>query len=1033
MFDASISRMLKSAIHELYRAPERDVVMPLAASAQLDAAARERVAAAARDFITAMRQAAQSSSGAEHFLQEYRISSAEGVVLLCLAEAFLRIPDDRTADLLIRDKLGSVAWEEHLGRSPSSLVNAATIALSLTGRLLVEDETTGVFRRMLARLGEPVVRRAVVTAMRLIGEQFVTGRTIEEALDRTQHEAGAFRYSFDMLGEAAKTAADADRYRLAYQHAIAAIGARVGERSVYEAPGISVKLSALHPRYEAAQRDRVMRELLPVMCALAQKARGYGMSFTVDAEESERLELSLELFAALASEPSLAGWNGLGLAVQAYQKRALPVIRWLDALGESTRRRIFVRLVKGAYWDSEIKRTQERGLPDYAVFTRKAATDVSYLACARQMLRAPNLFPAFATHNALTVATILEWAGTGRDFEFQRLHGMGAGLYEALLAQDSTAACRTYAPVGSHEELLAYLVRRLLENGANSSFVHQLQDPHAPVERLLADPAEAVLAAGGAPHPGVPLPRDLYGEARANSVGIDLSDSTVVTRLAGELERAWSRPWTAHSLMDGEQVGEASVQVVDPACHERIVGEAWHASAHEIAKMVGLGVAAQGDWDALAVEQRATYLRDAADLLQARRAEFMAIAIREAGKTIPDAVAEVREAVDFLRYYALRAERDFQPEALPGPTGESNRLTLAGRGVFACISPWNFPLAIFMGQVAAALAAGNAVIAKPAPQTSIMAHRAVSLLHQAGVPPAVLQLALGGAEVGQALISDPRIRGAAFTGSTTAGKRIARALVAGDGPIVPLIAETGGQNAMIVDSSALPEQVVSDLVVSAFQSAGQRCSAARVLFVQDVVTDKILDMLIGATNELIVGDPALLSTDIGPVIDEAALQRLERHVALMGTRVLHRMRALDGGWFFGPAIIELDAVAQLQSEVFGPVLHVVRWQAGHLDDVIDAINATGYGLTLGVHSRIGETVERVRRRARAGNVYVNRSMVGAVVGVQPFGGEGLSGTGPKAGGPNYLKRFATERVVSIDTTSAGGNASLMSMEDERGL
>ena len=840
-------------------------------------------------------------------------------------------------------------------------------------------------------------------------------------------EARGFRHSFDMLGEGARTAADATRYRVAYETAIAALGTRAQGKSLLAAPGISIKLSALHPRYEPAQHARVMRELLPVVQTLAEAACVQGIGFTIDAEEAERLELSLELFAALASAPSLAGWEGLGLAVQAYQKRALSVVQWLEQLGARCGRRIFVRLVKGAYWDSEIKRTQERGLVDYPVFTRKAATDVSYLACARELLRSPHLFPAFATHNALTVATILEWAGNARDFEFQRLHGMGGGLYEALLADDPTLACRTYAPVGRHDDLLAYLVRRLLENGANSSFVQQVQAADAPIAPLLMDPVDATIAVEAAPHPHIPLPRDLYGAGRINSAGIDLSDSTVVAPLMSALDAAWAKPWTASGLLDGVAVGEQVVTVIDPARTDRIIGAARCVTPADTARMVVSATAAQTAWNATPVGERAACLRRAADLLEARRVEFMALAIREAGKTIPDAVGEVREAVDFLRYYAGRAEADFQPLALPGPTGEANRLTLAGRGVFASISPWNFPLAIFIGQVGAALVAGNAVVAKPAPQTPLIAYHATCLLHEAGIPPAVLQLALGGTDVGQALVAHPAVRGAAFTGSTAAAKSIARALAASEGPIVPFIAETGGQNALIADSSALPEQVVADVLTSAFQSAGQRCSAARVLFVQEESADRMLGMLTGAMRELVVGDPASLSTDVGPVIDEAALRRLEAHVVAMGSRVLDRGTVPTSGWFFPPTLIALDRLDTLQGEVFGPVLHVVRWRAGQLDSVIDVINATGYGLTLGLHSRIGASVARVCERARVGNIYVNRSLIGAVVGVQPFGGEGLSGTGPKAGGPNYLKRFATERVVSIDTTAAGGNASLMTM------
>jgi RHH-type proline utilization regulon transcriptional repressor/proline dehydrogenase/delta 1-pyrroline-5-carboxylate dehydrogenase len=1019
------------AINDFYRIPERDALPPLMDRARLSSDQRDRVATLSRELIAAMQAAVQAGGGIEQFLQEYRITSAEGVVLLCLAEAFLRIPDAATADALIKDKLGSADWRSHVGKSPSFLVNISSFMLVATGKLVSMDEADSLLSRLVARIGEPVLRQAVRAAMHFMGEQFILGHTIETALERSKRfEAQGFRHSFDMLGEGARTVPDARRYLAAYEHALAAAGKVARKKNGFDAPGISVKLSALHPRYEAAQRDRVIAELTPVVIGLAEQALAAGIGMTIDAEESERLELSLELFEKVAAAPSIAGWDGLGLAVQAYQKRALAVIEWLDELGALTRRRIAVRLVKGAYWDTEIKRAQERGLADYPVFTRKAATDVSYLACARAMLAARAIYPAFATHNALTVATLVEWAGERRDFEFQRLHGMGDGLYEALHRRDLAYACRTYAPVGSHDDLLAYLVRRLLENGANSSFVNRIQDRNVPAEELIADPVEAVAAAEAMPHPRIPLPANLYGPGRRNSSGIDLSDRATIAALEAEFAAQPARSWIAAPIVGGVDGGESPRSVNDPSTLQRVIGEVRSTNDAELDRAVALAAQAQPDWDRAGAAHRATRLRCAADLLEASRIDFMAIAIREAGKTIPDALAELREAVDFLRYYAWRGEEDFRPVALDGPTGEENQLQLAGRGVFACISPWNFPLAIFTGQIAAALAAGNAVVAKPAPQTPIMGYRMVKLLHEAGVPADVLHLVIGGGEIGGRLVSHSGIAGVAFTGSTATAKSIARALVAGDGPIVPLIAETGGQNAMIVDSSALPEQVVADLLASAFQSAGQRCSAARLLFVREDVADRVLDMLFGAMDELRIGDPGRIATDLGPVIDQASLRRLEAHVTAMGKRVIHRLAAPDGGWFIGPAVVSIESPADLPGEVFGPILHVVRWRAGHLDQVVDAINATGFGLTLGVHSRIGDTIEAVRGRARVGNLYVNRSMIGAVVGAQPFGGEGLSGTGPKAGGPNYVKRFATERVTSIDTTSAGGNASLMTMEEE---
>jgi RHH-type proline utilization regulon transcriptional repressor/proline dehydrogenase/delta 1-pyrroline-5-carboxylate dehydrogenase len=859
------------------------------------------------------------------------------------------------------------------------------------------------------------------------------GRTIAEALARAAPaERDGYRHSYDMLGEAARTAADAERYLASYRAAIVAIGAAADPALALAArPNLSVKLSALHPRYEIAQQDRVRRELAPRLQALCGAARDAGIGLTIDAEESERLDLSLELIEQMAGAADLADWDGLGLAVQAYQKRALPVLRWVEDLGARHRRRLFVRLVKGAYWDTEIKRAQERGLTGYAVFTRKAATDLSYLACAQAMLAAPHIYPAFATHNALSLSAILEFAGDRQDYEFQRLHGMGEALYEQIVGP-LDRPCRVYAPVGSHEDLLAYLVRRLLENGANTSFVNQVADPDEPIAQMLRDPVETVAALPSKPHPRIPLPRDLYGAERRNAIGLDLSDPTVTEPLLARLAMRWRTSWMAAPLVDGVAARGAARPVRDPSDHRRVVGEVVEADPGTIERALLTADRAAADWSAVDIAQRAACLDRAADLLEAEHDRFMALAVREAGKTIPDSLGELREAVDFCRYYALNARRDGAAVALPGPTGESNRLGLAGRGVFACISPWNFPLSIFLGQVTAALVAGNAVIAKPAPQTPLIADQAIRLLHRAGVPAAVLQCLPGGPDIGRRLVDDPRIAGVAFTGSTASAQAINRALAARAGPIATLIAETGGQNALIADSSSLPEQVVGDLLVSAFASAGQRCSACRVLFVQEDVAPRILDMLAGAMAELGIGDPALLATDVGPVIDDTARDRLAAHVAAIERvgKIIARTALppeAARGSFFAPIAIELDRLDRLTQEVFGPVLHVVRFAGDRLDRVVDAINATGYGLTLGIHSRINTTVDAIVRRARVGNIYVNRSMIGAVVGVQPFGGEGLSGTGPKAGGPHYLARFATERVLSIDTTSAGGNATLLSL------
>ncbi len=1029
----------------------------LVEAASLPADVQARVQATAEALVERTRVRAADPELVQAFMRQYDLSSEEGVLLMCVAEALLRIPDEPTADKLIRDKLGDAAWEKHLGGSSSVLVNASTWGLMLTGRVVNLAEDTrrdfgGAFRRLVARTGEPVIRLAVRQAMRIMGHQFVMGRTIDEALERSRKGGNArYRHSFDMLGEGALTTKDAARYFQAYKDAIGAIGASyragggagdAGPSDVFAAPSISVKLSALHPRYEVGQRARVMAELVPMVLELAHHARAQGIGFTVDAEESERLELSLDVIASVFAERSLDGWEGYGLAVQAYQKRAPFVIDELVALARSVGRRMPVRLVKGAYWDSEIKKAQAEGHAGYPVFTRKANTDVSYLACARRMFAATDaLYPMFATHNAQTIAAIHAMAnegGTRRDYEYQRLHGMGEDLYAEVIGADRLGVpCRVYAPVGSHEDLLPYLVRRLLENGANSSFVNRITDSRVRAADLVADPVATVRRNALSPHPHIPLPRDLFrsqNEPRTNSMGLHLANDAQLRELSQKINAAL-KPWSARPLVPGATAFGATVRVTNPADRREAVGEYLAAIEANVQQALAHAVKAQPGWDALPAASRAVILEKAADLLEARMPEFMAMCVKEAGKSLPASVAEVREAVDFLRYYACQVREHFTPVQLPGPTGESNQLTLHGRGVFVCISPWNFPLAIYLGQVAAALAAGNSVIAKPAEQTTLIAFAATKLLHEAGIPEDVLQFLPGdGATVGAGLTRDPRVAGVAFTGSNETAWAIHRTLAARNAPIATLIAETGGQNALIADSSSLPEQVVKDAIASAFDSAGQRCSAARVLFVQDDIADKVMQMLAGAMDELVVGDPGLPSTDVGPVIDEAARRGLEAHAARMDKEArLIKMVPLPAacahGCFVAPRAYELASLSQLDREVFGPILHVIRWKADQLDRVIADINATGFGLTLGIHSRIDATVEHIAKNVRVGNCYVNRNQIGAVVGVQPFGGEGLSGTGPKAGGPHYLARFATERTLTINTTAAGGNASLLTLAE----
>ena len=1037
----------REAISAAYRIDETAAVTARLRRARLDDETRSRIDRRARRLVREARKRRLASGGLDAFLGEYALSSQEGVVLMCLAEALLRIPDTATADRLIRDKLATAEWERHLGRSHSIFVNASTLGLMLTGRVIRLDHDAhdigGYLGRLIARTGEKVIRRALVQAMRIMGHQFVMGRTIAEALKRAAEPGNReYRYSFDMLGEAARTARDAARYFDAYGQAIGALGraARDGGTAgdIARTPGVSVKLSALHPRFAYAQRRRVMRELVPLLARLVRSAREAGIGLTVDSEEADRLDITLDVFEAVFAAPGAGGWEGFGLAVQAYQKRAPLVVDWLAGLAKTHRRRIPLRLVKGAYWDSEIKRAQELGLDSYPVYTRKSSTDVSYIDCVRRMIAQPRSFyPQFATHNAHTIALIQELMPEGAAFEFQRLHGMGGELYGQIVGEGGHhVPCRVYAPVGSHEDLLPYLVRRLLENGANTSFVNRLADETAPIDDIVADPVARTAALRDKPHPRIPLPADIYGPARKGAQGIDLTDPPALAGLATAMDAAVRQDWQAAPLIGGEAAPGRAHRVFDPADRRRVIGRVVAARGRHVAAALTRAVPAAADWDALGGAVRAEILEAAADSFEADMAPLLAVVVREGGRTVADAVAELRETVDYCRYYAMRARHDFAaPEKLPGPTGESNTIALHGRGVFACISPWNFPLAIFTGQVTAALAAGNAVIAKPAEQTPLTAAMATAILHRAGVPDDVLQLLPGGGEVGAALVADPGISGVAFTGSTETGRAINRALAAREGAIAPLIAETGGQNAMIVDSSALAEQVVDDVIASAFLSAGQRCSALRVLFVQRDGARAIVDMLTGAMEELVIGDPGLLATDIGPVIDADAGHMLDRHARRMEreAKTLYRgtvPKQAAHGTFFAPSLFEIDRLTRLEGEVFGPILHLIRYSADRLDAVIDAVNATGYGLTLGVHSRIDRTIDHIHRRLRVGNAYVNRSMVGAVVGVQPFGGEGLSGTGSKAGGPRTLHRFAVERSLSVNTTAIGGNATLLTLAEE---
>jgi len=1032
---------LSREISEDYLVEESSHVLKLIALAELPEDSLERIQGTAGTLIQKLREIRFSRGGLDAFLMQYDLSSEEGITLMCLAEALLRIPDTDTADKLIQDKISKGEWEHYLGKSDSMFVNAATWSLMLTGKILNPEKSSSKFketlRHFLANNSEGVIRSSVRQAMKILGRQFVMGETIAEAQTRAKkQERMGYRFSYDMLGEAAKTEKDALYYLEEYRSAIHAIGKAAAGRGPVSTSGISIKLSALYPRYEIKQYEKVHDVLYARTKVLCKMAKDYDINLTIDAEEADRFEINLSLFERLAVDPELKDWTGLGIVMQAYQKRTYAGLEWLQKLALKTHRRFMVRLVKGAYWDSEIKRAQVDGLSDYPVFTRKIYTDVSYIACAKWILAHPDQFYGqFATHNAYTLSVVLELAKGRKDFEFQCLHGMGDTLYDQIVGKEHyDIPCRIYAPVGTYKHLLAYLVRRLLENGANSSFVNRIIDESQSIASLTQDPVTLAKTLAGQGNTKIPLPPDLYAP-RKNSSGLNLSAMNVLNDLRTIYQKNGQMTYHAKPITSAKGEFSSSREVKSPADPNDILGTVTEASSDMAREAAVLSAQAFPAWTNTSAHQRADILRKFANLLETHQEELMLLTIRETGKTWGNALGEIREAVDFCRYYAEMGERYFaKPLKMQGPTGEDNQLVLSGRGPILCISPWNFPLAIFVGQITAALASGNTVLAKPAESTILIAHRAVGLLQEAGLPKDVLQLLPGkGSVVGAALVEHPHIRGVMFTGSTETAQFINRTLAAKTGPIIPFIAETGGQNCMIVDSSALPEQVVRDAINSAFDSAGQRCSALRVLYLQEEVAEPILEMLIGAMKELSVAHPAKFATDVGPVIDLAAKKTLLAHVETLGqsAKILYQceLPSTLKGTFVPPTLIELKSINELSREVFGPVLHVIRLKAKAIQSVIDAVNSSGYGLTFGMHTRIEMRARDIAQQVHAGNIYINRNTIGAVVGVQPFGGEGLSGTGPKAGGPYYLLRLATERCISIDTTASGGNASLMSLEN----
>lgn len=1030
--------MLRDNYNHAYRMNESDAVNVLLNYLNSNAAIEEAIAILAEKLVKTVREHQSERSAIEVFMLQYDLSMHEGILMMCLAEALLRIPDKNTQRLLLKDKLTDASWDKYIGESESWLVNMATQGLVLSSKIL-RDQNKSLFTKLISRSGEPVIRRAVRAAMKILSKEFVIGQSIQEAIRNSQKlsEQG-YRFSYDMLGEVARTQQDADRYYKAYYDAIDELGKIPQKGNLITAPSISVKLSALHPRYEYSHREAVVPYLIKKVKALCLHAKNNHISLAIDAEETNRLELSLEIIEAVFRDPELRQWDGLGLAVQAYQKRAFYLIDWLIHLARDCKKRIQVRLVKGAYWDAEIKQTQVEGFINYPVFTRKNNTDVSYLACAKKMLSAVDaIYPQFATHNAYSVAAILVMMGDKikqQNFEFQSLQGMGRALHNEMVSEKNFhLPCRIYAPVGTYQDLLPYLVRRLLENGANSSFVNRIADPKVMVSELIQSPVKMLQSYASIPHPRIPLPRNIYGKKRENSMGIDFSDITVQVDFNTQLEKAATQKWQAAPFLRSLRHERP---IYNPADRQQLVGHVEEADAEDVEKAVQIASQAYEKWMHVPLQERAAILRKMGDLLEEHRFELMFLAIKEAGKTLSDANAEVREAVDFCRYYAEQALLTLVDVRMPGPTGESNVLRLYGRGVIFCISPWNFPLAIFTGQVGAALVAGNTVIAKPAEQTPLIAALAVKLFYKAGLPTEVLQFLPGrGKTIGNLLVNHPAIAGIVFTGSTETARFIALSLANRPGPILPFIAETGGINAMIADSSALPEQLVRDVIISAFGSAGQRCSALRLLYVQKDIADTVIKMLAGAMAEITVGDPSLLSTDVGPVIGVEAQKMLLEHSEMMSqqAKTIYQTEVrpeLASGTFVGPKAFELPKLDLLQQEVFGPILHIMRYDASDLDKVIDDINHLGYGLTFGIQSRIDETIHHIQSRIKAGNIYVNRSMIGAVVGVQPFGGNRLSGTGPKAGGPHYLTRLCQENTLTIDTTAVGGNASLMVMEGE---